>query len=172
MELNVPVNTPNAMIHENGRMTSPAKMSSDSVAASTVACVSTERGSVSLIERLSTSRKRFLALLLQVLTNAIEDDDRVVERVTDDREERGDDGQRHLEVHHGEERHRREDVVRRRDDRRHAEPPLETEREIDERHEERDEDRGDRLRLELGADAAPTDSARTTFAWFAGQCSA
>ena len=56
MELNVPVNTPNAMIHENGRMTSPAKNSSDSVAANTVACVSTDRGNVSLIERLSTSR--------------------------------------------------------------------------------------------------------------------
>ena len=55
MELNVPVNTPNAMIHENGRITSPAKISSASVAASTVACVSTERGSVSLIERFSTS---------------------------------------------------------------------------------------------------------------------
>jgi hypothetical protein len=43
------------MIHENGRMTSPAKSSSESVAAATVTCVRIERGSVSLIERLSTS---------------------------------------------------------------------------------------------------------------------
>src|ERR1017187_2560622 len=52
-ELNVPVMMPNAMTHANGRITSPAKKSSASVAASAVACVRTERGSVSFTERLS-----------------------------------------------------------------------------------------------------------------------
>ena len=133
------------MIHENGRITSPAKISSDSVAASTVACVRTERGSVSLIERLSTSCSDSLRCLLQVLADAIEDDDRVVERVTDHGEERRDDGERNLEVHHREERERREDVVRRGEDGGDAEAPLEAEGEVDQRDEERDEDRDDRL---------------------------
>ena len=51
------------MTHANGRITSPAKNSSASVAASAVACVSTERGSVSFTERLSVSysgSRRFL----------------------------------------------------------------------------------------------------------------
>jgi hypothetical protein len=47
---------PNAMTAANGRITSPAKNRRARVAASVVACVSTERGSVSLIARLSVSR--------------------------------------------------------------------------------------------------------------------
>src|ERR1019366_9234254 len=43
------------MTHANGRITSPAKKSSASVAASAVACVRTERGSVSFTDRLSVS---------------------------------------------------------------------------------------------------------------------
>ena len=46
---------PNAMTQANGLITSPAKKSRDSVAARTVAWVSTDRGSVSLIERFSVS---------------------------------------------------------------------------------------------------------------------
>src|SRR6266540_2259875 len=56
-ELNVPVTIPNAITHANGRMTSPAKSSSASVAAKAVACVSTERGNVSLIDRFRVSRR-------------------------------------------------------------------------------------------------------------------
>jgi len=37
MELKVPVKIPNAITHANGRITSPAKMSNASVAASVVA---------------------------------------------------------------------------------------------------------------------------------------
>ena len=55
MELNVPVKIPNVITQANGRITSPAKISSASVAARVVACVRIERGSVSLIERLSVS---------------------------------------------------------------------------------------------------------------------
>ena len=50
-----PVTIPNAITHANGRMTSPAKNNSASVAANAVAWVITERGSVSLTERLSVS---------------------------------------------------------------------------------------------------------------------
>jgi len=55
MELKVPVKIPNAITHANGRITSPAKMSNASVAASVVAWVRTDRGSVSLIDLLSVS---------------------------------------------------------------------------------------------------------------------
>jgi len=46
---------PNAMTQANGRITSPAKKSSDSVAARTVAWVRIDRGSVSLMERFRVS---------------------------------------------------------------------------------------------------------------------
>ena len=55
MELNVPVKIPNVITQAKGLSTSPAKMSKASVAASAVACVRMERGSVSLIDRLSVS---------------------------------------------------------------------------------------------------------------------
>jgi len=55
MELKVPVTTPNAITHAKGRMTSPAKISSERVAARTVAWVNTDLGSVSLMERLRVS---------------------------------------------------------------------------------------------------------------------
>ena len=51
----MPVTIPKAMTQANGRITSPAKKSSERVAARTVAWVSTDRGNVSLIERLSVS---------------------------------------------------------------------------------------------------------------------
>jgi hypothetical protein len=49
------VTIPKAMTHAKGLMTSPAKSSSANVAAKVVACVNTDRGSVSLIDRLSVS---------------------------------------------------------------------------------------------------------------------
>jgi hypothetical protein len=55
MELNVPVTIPKSMTQEKGRITSPAKMSSASVAAAVVVCVMIERGSVSLMDRLRRS---------------------------------------------------------------------------------------------------------------------
>ena len=55
MDENVPVNTPNVITRANGRITSPAKRASASVAAIVVPCVRTDRGSVSLMERLRIS---------------------------------------------------------------------------------------------------------------------
>ena len=55
MELKVPVTIPNAITHAKGRITSPANSNSASVAAKVVTCVITDRGSVSLIERLRVS---------------------------------------------------------------------------------------------------------------------
>ena len=126
------------MIHENGRITSPAKNSSDERRGEH-GRVRQHRARQRLVDRaVEHVAQRFLALLLQVLAHAIEDDDRVVERVADHGEERGDDGERDLEAHHREERERRENVVRRRDDGGDAEAPLEADREVDQRDDERD----------------------------------
>ena len=55
IELKVPVTIPKDMTQAKGRMTSPAKSSNASVAAKVVTWVITERGRVSLIDRLSVS---------------------------------------------------------------------------------------------------------------------
>ena len=55
MDENVPVKIPNDMTQANGRITSPPRRSNESVVAIVVPCVSTERGNVSLIERLRIS---------------------------------------------------------------------------------------------------------------------
>ena len=55
MEENVPVKIPKDITQANGRITSPARINSASVVAIVVPCVSTERGSVSLIERFRIS---------------------------------------------------------------------------------------------------------------------
>lgn len=81
----------------------------------------------------------FLASLSQVFTYTIKDDDRVVERVTDNREECRDDRERDFEVHDLEERERRQEIVCCCDDCSQAESPLEPDCEIDERDRERDE---------------------------------
>jgi len=55
IELKVPVTIPNAITQAKGRMTSPANRSSARVAAKVVTWVITERGRVSLIDRLRVS---------------------------------------------------------------------------------------------------------------------
>jgi hypothetical protein len=55
MELKVPVTIPKAITQAKGRITSPANNNNASVAAKAVAWVRIDRGSVSLIDRLSVS---------------------------------------------------------------------------------------------------------------------
>lgn len=102
------------------------------------------------IERLVQS---LLATLSQILTNTVEDDDRVVERITDNGKNRRDDRERNLEVHQLEERQRREHVVSRRDERRKREAPLEADCQIHSRDKEREQHRDDCVACELVADA-------------------
>src|SRR5690606_3082026 len=78
---------------------------------------------------------------LQILADPIEDNDRVVQRVTQDRQHGGDGRQRNLEPEDRQDPERDEHIVSGRDDRSHAETPFEAERQIDQRHREREEDR-------------------------------
>ena len=55
-----------------------------------VTWVSTARDSVSLIERSSNWTSGILLVFAQILADAVEDHDLVVERIADDGEERGD----------------------------------------------------------------------------------
>jgi hypothetical protein len=59
--------------------------------------------------------KSFLSSLAEVFPNAIEDDDGVVQRVAEHREQASDHSQRDLKVHELEERDRGKDVVAGRD---------------------------------------------------------
>ena len=102
------------------------------------------------IERLV---QRLLAALAQILTNAIEDDDRVVQRVTDNGKNCSDDGERDLEVHKLEERKRRENVVARCDQRRQRKTPLEANCEVHGRYKEREKHRDDCITCELVTDS-------------------
>ena len=55
MELNVPVKIPNAITHANGLITSPPSNNRARTDVSDSECVMIDRGSVSLMERLSVS---------------------------------------------------------------------------------------------------------------------
>ena len=101
--------------------------------------------------------QRLGARLLQVLAHAIEDDDRIVERIADDREQRGHDRERDLQAHDREERERAEEIVERRQNGREAEAPLEAEGEVEQRDEERDDDGDDGVATQLIADAGADD---------------
>ena len=89
---------PKVRTHANGRMTSPPKISSARRQARVVEPVITVRGSVSFTDWLSRSYSGSLATLLEVLADAVEDDDLVVHRVADHREDAADDEERDLEV--------------------------------------------------------------------------
>ena len=80
--------------------------------------------------------QRLLPLLAKVFAHAVEDDDRVVERVSDDGQNRGDDRQRNLEVHQLDERQGREDVMACREKSRNGETPLEPDCQVDSRDKE------------------------------------
>ena len=95
----------------------------------------------------------FLSSLSQVFTHAIEDDDRVVQRVTDDGKNRRDYRERYLEVHDLEERQSRDDVVRGRNQRRKSKTPLEADCQVHSRDKEREKHGNDCIPRELVADS-------------------
>src|SRR5947207_1944198 len=98
--------------------------------------------------------ERLLPSLAQVLAHAVEDDDGVVEGVTENGKKSGDYGQRYLEVHQLEKRNRGEHVVTGRDHCRGGEPPLESDRQVDEGNQERQQNGDDGAALELLSDGA------------------
>ena len=85
-----------------------------------------------------------------VLADAVEHDDRVVEREAENREQRRDRRRRHLPADEGVDARRDEDVVHQRDQHRDRVLPLEPQRDVDRDHQQRGDDRdqrgvGDRL---------------------------
>ena len=92
-----------------------------------------------------------------VLAHAVEDDDGVVDRVAGDREEAGDDVERHVVAEEGQERERDEQVVQRRRDGADRKADLESERDVDQDAGEREDGRQRALPLELLADDRPDD---------------
>ena len=99
--------------------------------------------------------QRHLAVLLQVLADAVVDHDGVVERVADQREDRGDDVE--VELHPGQREHaeRQRHVVRQREQRADAELPFEAHPDVD-----RDADHRQRERDHAGAEQLVGDLAR------------
>ena len=103
-----------------------------------------------LVERLAAQQPR-------VLADAVEDDDRVVHRVADDRQHRRHDVQRQLVVEEREHREHDEDVVEGRDDRADREDEPESEGDVGRQAEDREERRVDALLLQVGADDRADD---------------
>ena len=80
--------------------------------------------------------QRFLPAFSQIFTNTVEDDDRVVERVSDNRKDRSHYGEGHLEMHDLDECERRQHVVAGGDQGRESEAPLEPDAQVHGRHKE------------------------------------
>ena len=90
-----------------------------------------------------------------VLADAVEHDDRVVERVAQDREQSGDRRGGQLPAHEGIDAARDEDVVGRRDEHRHRELELEADAYVEREQEERCDDRDQRGARDLRAEGRP-----------------
>ena len=117
-------------------------------------------------ERTMTSRHRAVDDLRErgarhprdVLPDAVEHDDRVVEREAQDGEQRRDRRRRHLPAGEGVDARRDQDVVHQRDQHRHGELPLEAQRDVDRDDGQRGDDRGERrVRPRSGRRSAPID---------------
>ena len=85
--------------------------------------------------------QRLAAMTAEVLADAVVDDDRVVDRVADDREQRGDRRERDFLAHEDVDAERDERVVDERDDAARREPQVEAERDVDHDEDDRVEDR-------------------------------
>jgi hypothetical protein len=90
--------------------------------------------------------QRHLAVFLQVLADAVVDDDGVVERVADQREDRGDDVEVELHAREREHAERQRHVVRQREQRADAELPFEAHPDVDRdaEHRQRERDHAER----------------------------
>ena len=97
---------------------------------SVISDVFSERVSVSQIETLTICANEFLPQQRRVLAHAVEHDDRVVERVAEDRQHRGDGCRRHHPPRQRVHADRDDDVVEQRDDRRQRVLELEPERQV------------------------------------------
>jgi hypothetical protein len=93
------------------------------------------------MERLLISSTAALAHLAEVLANAVEDDDGVVQRVADDGEHGGEHGQVELDLEDREDADGEEHVVDQRGDGAEGEAPLEAHRDVDQDADQREQHR-------------------------------
>ena len=99
-----------------------------------------------------------------VLADAVEDDDHVVERVAQDGQQRGHRRARHLPPGERVDRERQPHVVEDRDQRRQGELVSKRMRQVDDDHREAEQDRVDRVADDLAPEGGPTES-RLELSW-------
>ena len=131
----------------------PPKMSSDAIGSSVMNVVASDRGIVSHSETLVICAERAAPHERDVLPDAVEDDDRVVDRVAEHGQHRRHRGGRHLPAEQGVDADGDDDVVGEGDDRRHRELPLEAQRDVADDEEQRDDDREQGALRDLAAEA-------------------
>ncbi len=94
--------------------------------------------------------QRLTAIDLQVLPDAVEDDDGVIHRVADQRQQRGDHCEGDLLVEQGEESDRDNRIVKHRNHRAHAVDPFEAEPDVDQHSAQREQRGLNRLLPQVG----------------------
>src|SRR5687768_7989332 len=100
------------------------------------------------LDQIDVLTRRFL----EVFANAVENDDCVIERITDDGEHRGYRSQRYFHPEDGDDKQRNRRIVNGCDDGGQAEAPLESDRQVNERRDKRHEYSNQRLSLQFGPD--------------------
>ncbi len=123
------------------RSVSPPNSSSASTGSSVQKLVASERVSTSDIERLTICEKAALRHSRHVLANTVEHDDRVVQRVPQDRQQSGDRGRRDFPPHERVDACRYQQVVHQRDQHRDRVLPLESQRDVGGDHQQRGDQR-------------------------------
>ena len=131
----------------------PPKISSATIGSSVMNVVASDRRIVSHSETFDDRRERLTPHQRHVLAHAVEDDDRVVDRVPEYGEHRGYGRDRHLLERERVDADGDDDVVQHREDHRHRELHAEPQRDVDDDQDERDDDPPDRVDRDLVAEA-------------------
>ena len=153
----VPLMMPTSIVKAKPSRTSPPNRYSATTLRSVVPAVMTVRPEGLIDRDVDDLRQVVAPHAAHVLAHAVEDDDRVVDRVAGDREEAGDDVERHVVAKEGEKRERDQEVVQRRRDGSDREADLESQGDVGQDAREREDRRQDPLALELLADDRPDD---------------
>ena len=155
----VPLTMPTSIVKANPRSTSPPNRYSDSTARNVVPAVMTVRPSVWLTALLTTCSSGVLPHRPEVLAHAVEHDNRVVDRIAGDGQNRRHDVEGQLVAEEAQERHGHQDVVERRRDGAEREARAEAERDVQRDADNRRQRGVDPLELQLAADDGADDLA-------------
>ena len=148
-----PEMTPTMSANAKSLSVGPPKISSATIGSSVMNVVASDRRIVSHSETFDDRRERLAAHQRDVLAHAVEDDDRVVDRVAEYRQDRRDGRDRDLLVRDRVDADGDDDVVQHREDHRHRELRAEPQRDVDHDQDERDDDPPDRVDCDLVAEA-------------------